>query len=645
MDASMDNWQQFYDAIIKKDAAKVLKLREPLVAEGPLHVVTIHDDTILHLALYSMQLELVLSLIDTLAPEHIALMVRQNSGGNTILHEAATYDKLFPAAEIMLRLQPELLTIRNNNKENPLFRAARYGQMKMFKFLNECLVRTLDNVELERAHRKFDGSTILHAAIAAEHFDSDGLTALQLLACNPAAFQFRGRGCLMKIIDSRIINSGAADDDRSYLHEVASPFSVPWWDEMVRKRKTYHAVVELANILIPKDTSWTITKSVVDQRETENADENETKSREKTEKEKALEKKRAEKQQTPLLLATQTGCFEIVKRILEVHPQAVEHIDEDGRCILHIAIKYRQMAVFEMVHQMDVPMRRLIRKCDVKGNSILHMVGKKIVNEDVQQTEKRSPSFQLQDDLLLFETISKVIRPHFHKHTNKDGETAEELFALNKEPLREKSQEWLKRTAENCSIVAVLIATVAFAAAYTIPGGSKEEDGSPVLLNQPFFVLFTITDVLSLTFCLTSVVIFLSILTSSFRLNDFKRSLPQQLMLGITCLILSVSMMMLAFAATVILMIRNNQQWTRIALYLVAFLPVTVFAVIYLPLYLSLMGTCTYTIKKWWSYVPRIKCKNCGKSLDGTNEHPSAAETSASRALAPEFLQVMSVQQ
>lgn len=219
------------------------------------------------------------------------------------------------------------------------------------------------------------------------------------------------------------------------------------------------------------------------------------------------------------------------------------------------------------------------------------------------------------------------------------------LFALNKEPLREKSQEWLKRTAENCSIVAVLIATVAFAAAYTVPGGSKEEDGSPVLLNQPFFVLFTITDVLSLTFCLTSVVIFLSILTSSFRLNDFKQSLPQQLMLGISCLILSVSMMMLAFAATVILMIRNNQQWTRIALYLVAFLPVTVFAVIYLPLYLSLMGTYKYTIKKWWSYLPRIKCKNCGKSLDGTNEHPSAAETSVSRALAPEFVQVMSVQQ
>lgn len=110
-------------------------------------------------------------------------------------------------------------------------------------------------------------------------------------------------------------------------------------------------------------------------------------------------------------------------------------------------------------------------------------------------------------------------------------------------------------------------------------------------------------------------------------------------MLGISCLILSVSMMMLAFSATVILMIRNNQQWTRIALYLVAFLPVTVFAVIYLPLYVSLMGTYKYTIKKWWSYIPRFK----RKTSDDTNANPPLVETSSSHVLAPDFVRVMSV--
>ncbi|XP_017221558.1 ankyrin repeat-containing protein ITN1 [Daucus carota subsp. sativus] len=410
-----------------------------------------------------------------------------------------------------------------------------------------------------------------------------------------------------------------SDDCSGHLHEAASSYRVPWWDEMVDRRKKYKEAVKLANFLIPKDTSWKITKSVIDQREAEAVNEKQPESKKKTEKEIAMEKKMAEKQQTPLLLATQTGCFEIVEKILQVHPQAVEHINEDGRCILHIAIKYRQLQIFEMVQQMEVPMRRLIRKCDARGNSILHMVGKKVVNEAVEQTEKRSPSFQLQDDLLLFERIKKVIRPHFHKHTNVDGETAEELFVEHKEELRDRSQEWLKRTAENCSIVAVLIATVAFAAAYTVPGGSKD-DGSPVLINQTFFIIFTISDVLSLTFCLTAVIIFLSILTSSFRLKDFKNSLPQKLMLGISCLILSVSMMMLAFAATVILMIRHNQQWTSIAMYLVAFLPVTVFASIYMPLYISLLGTLRYTLVKIWSFFPRFTCHSSTQSLHEMNE-------------------------
>lgn len=175
---------------------------------------------------------------------------------------------------------------------------------------------------------------------------------------------------------------------------------------MVDRRKKYKEAVKLANFLIPKDTSWKITKSVVDQRETKAVEDKQSESKKKSEKEIAMEKKKAEKQQTPLLLATQTGCFEIVEKILEVHPQAVEHINEDGRCILHIAIKYRQLGIFEMVQQMEVPMRRLIRKCDARGNSILHMVGKKVVNEAVEQTEKRSPSFQLQDDLILFEVQS-----------------------------------------------------------------------------------------------------------------------------------------------------------------------------------------------------------------------------------------------
>ncbi|XP_035544565.1 ankyrin repeat-containing protein ITN1-like [Juglans regia] len=171
--------------------------------------------------------------------------------------------------------------------------------------------------------------------------------------------------------------------------------------------------------------------------------------------------------------------------------------------------------------------------------------------------------------------------------------------------LRTAATEWLKRTSEGCTVVAVLIATVAFAAAYTVPGGPNSQTGTPLLVNKPFFVVFTVTDVLSLSFALTSVVIFLSILSSPFRLMDFKESLPNKLMLGFTFLFLSVSMMMFAFAATVLLMIQNRESWTKVILYALSFLPVGIFALSYFPLYVSLSDTSKYLLKKLRQSIPR----------------------------------------
>ena len=189
--------------------------------------------------------------------------------------------------------------------------------------------------------------------------------------------------------------------------------------------------------------------------------------------------------------------------------------------------------------------------------------------------------------------LKSVTKAHFPDHRNKQKHTAEGLFATANIELQNAARDWLRRTSEGCSVVAVLIATVAFAAAYTIPRGANQNTGVLVLLNQPFFVVFTAIDALSPVFALTSVIIFLSILTAPFRLEDFKHSLPNKLILGFTFLFLSVSMMMIAFSATIILMIRSKERWIEILLY--SFLPVGIFALAYFPLFLhqNLTSTCS----------------------------------------------------
>ncbi|KAK4588487.1 hypothetical protein RGQ29_019477 [Quercus rubra] len=605
---------KLYDALLKEDKEAVIKLCADM-EDHALHILTIHEDTVLHKAAYSKQADLVLSLLKDLPPCHGNKLGRKNRSGNTILHEAATLDQgsSVIVAEEMINRDQELLRMRNELGETPLFRAARYGKTEIFNFLaDESL--NYGEKEIQQFVQRNDKTTILHIAILSQHFglalkiathgrfkylvgerDEDGMTALQLLSCNPKAFEpVRSRGFLKRISSKvKMCCSSAESNDIS------------------KEKLSHESALELAKLLVKEDTSWEITSSGIDTSKprlhkygstdvsttNENVD-NPDQLPSSISLQQVLELGGI----TPLFLATKSGCIEIVREILEIYPQAVEHIDNEGRTILHVAIKYRQLEVFKLVLTMEVAMRWLVRRLDNDGNSILHMVG--IKRDDYVPEKLRGPALELQEELLWFERVKSVTKAHFIDHRNKKKLTAEGLFAKNNTELRNAARDWLKHTAEGCSIVAVLIATVAFAAAYTIPGGPNQNTGVPVLLNHSFFVVFTAFDVLSLTFALTSVVIFLSILTAPFRLEDFKHSLPNKLMLGFTFLFLSVSMMMIAFSATIILMIRGKERWTKSLLYSLSFLPVGIFALAYFPPYLSLSKTYKYLLEKIMEAFP-----------------------------------------
>ncbi|KAL6310750.1 hypothetical protein AAG906_015052 [Vitis piasezkii] len=106
---------------------------------------------------------------------------------------------------------------------------------------------------------------------------------------------------------------------------------------------------------------------------------------------------------------------------------------------------------------------------------------------------------------MCMQKVKKACQVHVTKPLNEENKTAEELFATRNEKLRQKAEEWLMCSTENCTLLSVFIATVAFAAAYTVPGGPDQNTGIPILNCKPFFVVFIIADVISLTLALTSV--------------------------------------------------------------------------------------------------------------------------------------------
>lgn len=70
-----------------------------------------------------------------------------------------------------------------------------------------------------------------------------------------------------------------------------------------------------------------------------------------------------------------------------------------------------------------------------------------------------------------------------------------ELFTEEHKELVEEGEKWAKTTANSCILVATLIATVAFAAALTVPGGNDSNTGSQIFLHDEWFMLHGACDI------------------------------------------------------------------------------------------------------------------------------------------------------
>ncbi|PON54443.1 PGG domain containing protein [Parasponia andersonii] len=110
--------------------------------------------------------------------------------------------------------------------------------------------------------------------------------------------------------------------------------------------------------------------------------------------------------------------------------------------------------------------------------------------------------------------------PHFFLRANKDGETPEEIFTKTHKDLVKEGGEWLTSTSTSCSVVATLIATIAFGSSITFPRGTDSLSGKLTLENQPSFELFAVSSLIALCFSVTPLIMSLAILTSHHQEKD-----------------------------------------------------------------------------------------------------------------------------
>lgn len=189
--------------------------------------------------------------------------------------------------------------------------------------------------------------------------------------------------------------------------------------------------------------------------------------------------------------------------------------------------------------------------------------------------------------------MEKIVQPLYREIRNSEGKTPQTLFMEEHKVLVREGGKWMKDTAASCMLVATLIATVMFAAFFTVPGGDNGNTGIPIFLKRRSFTVFAVSDALSFVSSAASILMFLSILTSRYAEEDFLHSLPNRLTIGLGTLFISVATMMIAFCATLFLVLGHGLHQAKIPIALVACIPVSLFALLQFPLFAD-MVSCTY---------------------------------------------------
>ncbi|XP_059438438.1 ankyrin repeat-containing protein NPR4-like [Corylus avellana] len=511
-----------------------------LIAEDPNCVrarITEEGTTALHTAAIAKHTDFVEQLLKSMRPDDLKL---KSIEGATALHSAAQTG-IVRIAEEMVKMNDELPSIADNQETTPLHVAAflgRHRNMVDYLFSVTSLARLTTPQLIE----------LLLATISAGFFDKALAIHAQLQTVDPE--------CVRKALQELARKPIAIGSKRQpSLWERCLKYSV------FKRRYRIALMKTLARQLV--EVLWKEVNGALV----------------------------VQDQMDLIFEATKSGNVEFLIIILRSYPELIWKIDKNYGSLFHVAVLYRQEGVFNLIYEIGAIKDNIATYIDKDNNNMLHLAGKLAPSDELSIIS--SPSIQMQWELLWFMEVKKIVPPSYVNKKNSRGQTPREVFRMTHKDLQENGEKWIKKTVSYCMLVATLIATVAFAAAFTVPGGNDQDTGSPILLIRNWFMIFFISDVTALFFSSTSILIFLSILTSPYTEEDFLKSIPLRLLLGLATLFTSIGGMVLSFSATCILINHNKMIWVPKVIIVLAAVPIHIF-IMHVQLWVSILYSSFY---------------------------------------------------
>ncbi|CAI9766968.1 unnamed protein product [Fraxinus pennsylvanica] len=286
--------------------------------------------------------------------------------------------------------------------------------------------------------------------------------------------------------------------------------------------------------------------------------------------------------------AIEHGIIEFIEEMIKCAPDIIWRKDKKGRTILSNAILLRQEKIFGLIFTLGIEKSLMGMRHDVFENNYLHLAAK--LSPPSQLENITGAALQMQRELQWFKEVESIVKPKHKQELNSYNKTPKTLFSDEHKKLAKEAESWMKNTAGSSMIVGTLIAAVMFTTAFTVPGGNKNDTGMPVMLetHRIPFLIFIISNGLSMFSSSTSLLIFLGILTARYAEEDFLKSLPVKLIIGLTCLFLSIVTMMASFGAALYLILHENFSWVNVPIIVLTAIPIVLFSILQFPLLIEM---------------------------------------------------------
>ncbi|KAI3867699.1 hypothetical protein MKX03_012572 [Papaver bracteatum] len=268
-----------------------------------------------------------------------------------------------------------------------------------------------------------------------------------------------------------------------------------------------------------------------------------------------------------LKTAIKQGTIELVEECIKTF-QTLIWTRIAGQSILQMAIAERSEIVVDLICEASEDEKSdLVSRSDKMGNTILHYAANLAPSDQLNSIS--GAYLQMQRELQWFKGVENMMLEKNKYKRNRNGDTAQHIFTEKHRDLLEKGEKLLKDTSGSDS--------------------NSTKNGTPIFLDKTSFTVFAVADATALFSSVTSVLMFLAIYTSRYAEVDFLKSLPQKLIAGLVTLFISMLTILVAFGASMYIVLGERYSWAAIPITVFSCVPMTLFASLQLPLFFEMV--------------------------------------------------------